>query len=76
MSIQDEINKSNALRVKIFNSDTKRIDYLEDKINNWLLENSHVEIKNILTTANAAAYGGSESFYAEELYLIVIYQEK
>jgi hypothetical protein len=70
-----QAQKPNPTRVKIFNSGNKRHDILENSVNDWLLSNTNIEIINILTTSSAAAYGGNDSFFSEELYLIVVYKD-
>lgn len=57
-------------QVKIFGSENKRTDLLEDRINEWLLENQSIKILDILTTSHAAATG---DFSFEEFYLTIVY---
>lgn len=70
----DELIKEGTTKIKIFNSGSKRIDLLEKDINKWLQSNPNIEIVNILTTSNVAAYGGNDPYYHEEFYLIVIFK--
>lgn len=74
-SLNDYAIKKSPTKVKIFRSYGKGVEILEDRLNKWLYNNCHIHISNILTTSNAASFGEPDFFYAEELYLIVVYQE-
>ncbi|MGM0878150.1 MAG: hypothetical protein ACQEWV_26425 [Bacillota bacterium] len=70
-NLDEELKNQNTTKIKIFSNGYKNIQSLEDHVNSWLFENSHLNIVDIKTTSNATV--GSDSFFSDELFLIVIY---
>ena len=60
------------MQIKIFSSNSGKIELLESKVNDWLVANS-VRVSNISTSAHASN-GGTQSFYHEDLYIIIVYE--
>jgi hypothetical protein len=71
-SLNEELKNQNTTKIKIFSNGYKNFELLEDQVNNWLFENSHLNIIDIKTTSNTAV--GSDTFFSNELFLIVIYK--
>lgn len=71
-SHDEELKNQNTTKIKIFSNGYRNIQLLEDQVNSWLFENSYLNIVDIKTTSNGAV--GSDSFFNDELFLIVIYK--